>query len=114
MLLVSYKHDEPSLDRARDLTAGFMASSDSTFLDTNGWVHFKRSEYAEAVPVLRRAVERAPDSKQIRFHLGMAELRAGQTERARDDLEAAVSGTATFSGSDEARTALAALKQRTT
>jgi tetratricopeptide (TPR) repeat protein len=114
MLLVSYKHDQSSLDRARDLTSGFMNSSDSTLLDTTGWVRFKRSEYTEAVPVLRRAVERAPDSKEIRYHLGMAELRAGQTDRARSDLEAAVAGAAAFSGSDEARTALAGLKQRTT
>ncbi len=110
MLLVTYKTDRASLDRARDLAAGFVSSNDGGLLDTNGWVHFKRSENAEALPVLQRAAERSPDSKEIRYHLAMAELRAGLTERARDDLQTALSGTAKFSGSEEARAQLAALK----
>ena len=113
MLLVTYRSDRASLDRARDLTASFASSSDGTLLDTNGWVHFKRSEYGDALAVLRRAVERSPDSKEIRYHLGMTELRAGHPDRARDALETALDGATPFSGSDEARTALAALKQRT-
>jgi len=111
-LLINYKTDRASLDRARDLTAPFSSSTDGALLDVNGWVHFKRGEFAEAVPVLSRAAERSPASKEIRYHLGMAELRAGQTERARTDLEAAVDGSAKFVGADEARTALASLKAR--
>jgi hypothetical protein len=42
----------------------------------------------------------------------MAELRLGQTDRARNDLETALSGSAKFFGSDEARTTLASLKAR--
>jgi hypothetical protein len=49
----------------------------------------------------------------IHYHLGMAELRAGRTDRARAELQTAVSGTADFQGADEARTALASLKSRT-
>lgn len=111
-MLVSYKTDRASLDRARDLTAPFSSSTDGTLLDANGWVHFKRGEFEEAVPVLSRAAERSPASKEIRYHLGMAELRAGQTERARADLEAAVEGASRYFGSDEARTTLASLKGR--
>jgi tetratricopeptide (TPR) repeat protein len=111
-LLVSYKSDHASLDRARDLTASFASSNDGTLLDTSGWVHFKRGEFSEAVPILARAADRSPASKEIRYHLGMAELRAGQTERARADLEAAVEGSTKYFGSDEARTALASLKGR--
>jgi len=112
MLLVTYRNDRASLDRARDLTAPFASSTDGNFLDTNGWVHFKRAEYTEALPVLEKAAARVPDSRQIRYHLGMAELRVGQTDRARSELEAAVAGEARFVGSDEARATLAALKSR--
>jgi tetratricopeptide (TPR) repeat protein len=112
MLLVKYKSDRASLDRARDLTAGFVSSNDGRLLDTNGWVHFKRSENTEALPILERAVEQSPDSKEIRYHLAMAELRAGLTDRARNDLQTALSGAANFSGSDDARAQLAALKSR--
>ena len=110
MLLATYKSDQASLDRARDLTAGFAASDNSSLLDTHGWVRYKRHEFQDAVTVLERAVERSPESKVIRYHLGMAELGLGRRERARTDLENALSGAATFSGADEARTTLASLK----
>ena len=113
MLLVTYRKDRPSLDRARDLIKGFESSGEGSLLDTNGWVHFKRAEYADALPQLERAVQLAPDSRVIHYHLGMAELQAGRTERARVDLQTAVSGAADFQGVDEARTALASLKNRT-
>lgn len=112
MLLVTYKKDRASLDHARDLTNAFASSTDSNLLDTNGWVHIKRSEYTEALSVLERAVALAPDSQEIRYHLGMAELRLGQTDRARSDLETALSGSAKFFGADDARLALASLKSR--
>jgi tetratricopeptide (TPR) repeat protein len=113
MLLVTYKTDQPSLDRARDVTRRFANSDDGTLLDANGWVRFKRGEYADALPVLQRAAQRAPDSKIIRYHLGMAELHQGEVARARSDLETALSGAAKFAGADEARTTLASLKDRT-
>jgi tetratricopeptide (TPR) repeat protein len=111
MLLVTYRNDHASLDQARDLTSAFASSEDGSLLDANGWVHFKRGEYAQALPALQRAVQRSPDTKQYRYHLGMTELSLGQTERARSDLEAAVSGGARFAGSDEARTTLANLRK---
>lgn len=112
MLLATYKSDRQSLDRARDLTSGFETSDKGPLLDTNGWVHFKRAEFPQALAVLQRAADKAPDAGQIRYHLGMTELRMGQTARARRDLEAALAGSASFVGADEARSALASLKQQ--
>jgi Flp pilus assembly protein TadD len=113
MLLVTHKTDKVSLDRALDLTASFATSDNSSFLDTNGWVRFKRREYQDAVAILQRAAEHSPDSNVIRYHLGMAQLQLGQRDRARTNLESALAGTASFSGSDEARVALASLKAST-
>jgi Flp pilus assembly protein TadD len=113
-LLVTYKSDRASLDRARDLSSGFESSQKGSLLDTSGWVRFKRAEYPQALAVLQRAVDRAPDSKQFRYHLGMTELRMGQTAQARRDLEAALAGSGSFAGADEARSALATLKQSKT
>jgi tetratricopeptide (TPR) repeat protein len=110
VLLVTYRKDAASLDRARDLTAAFASSNDGRLLDTSGWVRVKRAEYTQALPVLERAAERVPDSREIRYHLAIAELHAGQTERARSNLESALSGAANFAGADEARSTLAALK----
>jgi len=110
MLLATYKKDRANLDRARDLSASFVNSSDPGLLDTNGWVRFQRGEYAEALPVLERALERKPESEEIRYHAAMAELHAGQRERARDNLQSALSGSGKFVGSDQARAVLASLK----
>jgi Flp pilus assembly protein TadD len=112
MLLVTYKTDQASLDRARDLSSAFASSDDGALLDTNGWVRFKRREFRDAVAVLERAAERAPDSKVIRYHLGMTQLQLGNRERALSNLESALAGPGTFSGSEEARSALASLKAR--
>jgi tetratricopeptide (TPR) repeat protein len=109
MLLVTYKTDKASLDRARTLTVGLATSDNASFLDTVGWVRFKRREYKDAVVVLERAADRSPDSKIIRYHLGMAELKTGERDHARTNLESALSGAADFVGSAEARSALASL-----
>jgi tetratricopeptide (TPR) repeat protein len=110
MLLVTYRKDRVSLDRARDLTAAFANSDVASLLDTCGWVMFKRGEFLQAVATLEKASAQAPDSKVIRYHLGMAELQAGRPERARADLESALAGAATFTGSEEARQTLASLE----
>lgn len=112
MLLVTYRTDQASLDRAQRLTAEFASSENGSLLDTNGWVRFKRREYQEAAAVLERAAARAPDSRIIRYHLGMAEFQLGQRDRARSNLESALAGSAVFSGSEEARTVLASLGGR--
>jgi len=110
MLLVTYRSDDdPSLERARQLTDNFVTSDNSALLDTVGWVRFKRGEYKDALPTLERAAERSPDARVIRYHLGMAQLQMGLTERARRNLEAASNGPDTFQGVNEARTALASL-----
>jgi Flp pilus assembly protein TadD len=112
LLLVTYRKDRSSLDQARDLSASFDASSDAGLLDTDGWVHFKRAEYQQAVPVLERALAQAPDSNEIHYHLGMVELQMGNSARARSELETALTGATRFAGADDARNALASLKHQ--
>jgi tetratricopeptide (TPR) repeat protein len=112
MLLVNYRTDKASLDRAQALTAGFGSANNGDLLDTAGWVQFKRGEYTRALPVLQHAVALRPESREAHYHLGMAELRSGQTDRARSDLESALAGTGQFYGADDARAALASLKNR--
>jgi tetratricopeptide (TPR) repeat protein len=112
MLLVTYRKDKESLDRAKQLTAGFASSDSGSLLDTSGWVRFKLGENQDALQLLERAVERAPDSRAIRYHLAMAQLSVGQDDKARDNLEAVLKGDVVFAGRDEARAALESLKRR--
>jgi Flp pilus assembly protein TadD len=110
MLLVSYHTDKASLDRAQALTAGFANARNGDLLDTAGWVQFKRGDFTQALTVLRRAADLMPQSHEVHYHLGMAELRSGQTDRARTDLKSALSGSSRFVGEEDARAALASLK----
>lgn len=110
MLLVSYRKDRASLERARELTSDFATSRNASLLDTYGWVRYRCADYAASLPALQRAAAQAPQSKIIRFHLGMTELALGERARAREDLETALAGSASFTGADEARSTLASLK----
>ena len=112
MLLVSYHSDRASLDRAQALTAGFASATNADLLDTAGWVQFKRGEFTQALPVLQRAAALMPQSHEVHYHLGMAELRSGQPDRARTDLESALAGSSRFFGDEDARAALASLKSQ--
>lgn len=109
MLLVNYRSDRASLDRARALTEEFATSDSGALLDTHGWVRLKLGEVNDALAVLTRAADRAPDSRVIHYHLAMAELRAGKRDKARADLESALAGSARFTGSDDAKAALNSL-----
>jgi predicted Zn-dependent protease len=112
MLLVTYRQDQASMDRARDLTASFSQTDNGALLDTYGWVKLKRGEVDAALPALERAAAQSPESRVIRYHLGMVQFKAGQRDKARSSLEAALAGAPSFTGRDEARTLLAQLKGR--
>ncbi len=109
MLLITYRSDKVSLDRARSLTESFAKTNNGALLDTHGWVIYKQGQFSAALPVLERASSSAPDSNLIRYHLAMAQLKTGLRDQARDNLKHALSGQATFAGADEARTTLASL-----
>jgi tetratricopeptide (TPR) repeat protein len=112
MLLATYRTDQASLDQARDLTNSFAASDNDSFLDTVGWVRFKRGEFQSALPLLEKASGHSPASKVIRYHLAMTELRLGLKDRAKSNLETVLSGPGEFAGAADAKTALAALAPR--
>jgi Flp pilus assembly protein TadD len=109
-LLVTYHTDQASLDRARELSASFSSSTDPLLLDTDGWVLYKRGEVQKALPVLQRAVADAPQSRLIRYHLALAQLRTGDRAGARANLETALAGPGTFPGASDARSVLASLR----
>ena len=112
MLLVDYRSkDRASLDRARQLTEGFSNRTEPAYINTRGWVKFKLGEYQAALNLLSQAVDMAPQSAVMRYHLGMAQLRAGDAEAARENLEAAVASDQAFMGMKEAQAALEEIKR---
>jgi tetratricopeptide (TPR) repeat protein len=106
MLLVTYKKDPASLDRARELAARFSNSTNGSFLDTYGWVLYKRGEGPAAVAALKTALTKGPESPVSLYHLGMAQALTGESVAARDSLMRSLQSGQRFSGMDEARATL--------
>jgi predicted Zn-dependent protease len=106
MLLVTYKQDPASVERAKSLSARFADSANLSYLDTYGWVLFKHGEAAASVPVLERVVSKAPDAPVALYHLGMAQSQAGSATQALGNLTRAVQSGQKFSGLDEAKATL--------
>lgn len=110
MLLVSYRTDAPSLERAEQLTGKLNHVTEPSILNTRGWVKFKRGEFQESLSLLQQAVDKSPESPLMRYHLGMAQLKTGDRAAAEKNLEAAVRSGRQFHGAKEAQAALEEIK----
>jgi tetratricopeptide (TPR) repeat protein len=108
-LLSEHFHDNDAAwtlaQKARSLNA-----NDPFLADTYGWIAFRRSDYARALPILQYAADRLPDKPEVSFHLGMAYYMSGQMEPAAAALAMATSSSAEFPGKDDAKAALAVLQ----
>lgn len=107
MLLVA-RGDPASLDQAEKLTVPLANSPNPQFLDTYGWVRLARGDVATALPALQKAVQGDPGNPALIYHLGMAQLKAGQTEAGKTSLQQALRKSEQFDGADQAKAALAA------
>jgi Flp pilus assembly protein TadD len=110
MLLVSHRKDKASLDRASQVAQLLAGNDQASMLDTLGWVKYRNGAVGEALPLLRKAAEKAPTSAEIHYHLGMAQLQSGDRAAAKLSLESALSGTPKFHGTEDAKSALAGLR----
>jgi tetratricopeptide (TPR) repeat protein len=106
MLLITYRKDQASLDRAKELSARFATSTNVAYLDTYGWVLYKRGESAAAVATLQSVLAKTPDSPVSLYHLGMAQASAGQPDAARDNLSRSLKSGTNFAGMAEAKATL--------
>jgi tetratricopeptide (TPR) repeat protein len=88
-LLSDYRSDKASLDRAQALGAILRKSNIPHFKDTVGWLSYQQGDYRTAVAVLEEAAEALPDMAEVRYHLGMSYLKAGQVEKGQEQLRKA-------------------------
>jgi Flp pilus assembly protein TadD len=77
--------------------------------DTLGWILYQRGIHARAVALLQEAASKLTDNAVVRYHLGMAQLAAGNKEAAKRELQQALKLQPTFPGAEEARKALSHL-----
>jgi tetratricopeptide (TPR) repeat protein len=111
-----------NLDEALRLAQGVVQKNPNVagFVDTLGWVYYKKNLHTAAVEQLRKAVSineaqaRAANvapSATYHYHLGLALKEKGDKEESRRELEAAIrlSEKATFPELEDAKKALASL-----
>ncbi len=111
-----------NLDEAVRLAQGVVQKNPNIpgFVDTLGWVYYKKGLYGAAVEQLQKAVAlddraakggAASPAPNYHFHLGMALKAKGDKEAARRELEQAMrlGERAPFAEAAEARSALANL-----
>ncbi len=106
-MLLDLRTDRTSHERALVLVRHFEGSRNPAYRDSLGWAYFRLGEYAQALPQLRNAVERAPQAAVVQYHLGMALYRSGDVTSAKPYLRKAVDAKAQFPGMEEARKILA-------
>jgi tetratricopeptide (TPR) repeat protein len=83
--------------------------NDSHIADTLGWIYYKKNANLLAMSLLKEAVEKLPNEPDFHFHYGMAQKKNGDLAGAKKSLHTALKLSQTFSGSEEARKALAGL-----
>lgn len=71
-------------------SAGADQATMGVFLDTLGWVQFKRGDLRQALANLTRAADAAPDQPEILYHLALAYLAQGRRHDAIVMLERAL------------------------
>jgi tetratricopeptide (TPR) repeat protein len=109
--LLDYRYQDPAvLKRAVQLAQLLASSQNPLWLDTVGWAYYRTGDNERALQFLKEAAAGAADVPAIRYHLGMARLKANDRAGAREELRVALARPdEKFPGVDEARKALAGL-----
>lgn len=84
------RQDEASVKKALEISKVLENDENPYFKDTIGWAHYRAGGYEKAVAYLTEAVDGARGNAEFLYHLGAAQLAAGDTEKAKTNLENAL------------------------
>jgi hypothetical protein len=74
-----------------------------------GWIYYKKKVSELAVKAFGFSATRAPREPTYHYHLGLAQIQAGDPARGRASLERALALNKAFAGADDARRVLIGL-----
>ncbi|NNE80987.1 MAG: tetratricopeptide repeat protein [Silicimonas sp.] len=98
-LLVTYRDDDASLERAFTVGRRLRGTEVPPFQDTYGWILFRRGETEEALTYLEPAASVLAEDPIVLYHLGRAYQELGRSEDALKQYERAVE----LAGDDDSR-----------
>jgi tetratricopeptide (TPR) repeat protein len=103
-----YATEGKNLDVALQLaqTAKSRLVDEPSVNDTLGWVYYKKGLFRQAVSAFEQSISKSPANAEFQFHLGLALLKAGDTDAAKGALNEALKLDPKFAGAEEARKAL--------
>jgi len=95
-------------DEAVRLAQGVLQKSPNSagFIDTLGWIYYKKNLPALAVAPFQESLKKRPDTPEVLYHLGLAYAKMGDNSKAREALERALKLDPNFSGHNFARETL--------
>ncbi len=88
-LLASTRADQASLDRAWTVARRLNGTKVPAFLDTYGWISFRRGETSGALDALQKAAQGLPDDPSVAYHLGRAYAAMGRKDQAKAEYDRA-------------------------
>jgi len=89
-LLLDFRSDKESLDRAFALADALKNSNVPQFQDTLGWAQYRRGDYNSSIATLEGALAKLPNLAAVHYHLGMSYGAAGQSAKANEQFTAAL------------------------
>lgn len=91
-LLGTWHSDDPvKVSRASAIARRLKDSPVPAFMDTYGWIQHLNGDSQTALTYLEKAADALKNDITVQIHLGLVQEAVGQTEKARDTLEKAVS-----------------------
>jgi putative PEP-CTERM system TPR-repeat lipoprotein len=87
-----------------------LAPDNHVILDTLGWILVDSGDVAHGVTVLRKASIKAPDARDIRYHLAAGLKKTGDLDGARKEVDVLMKGDMKFAQADAVRVLQASLK----
>lgn len=98
---------DQALARARKAVQ--LEPKSAAFMDTLGWAHYVRGEFADAESVLDQAVSLIPSDPTIYYHLGVVQQRLGRKQEAAAAFEKALAIDSGFDDAEDAKRRLGEL-----
>ncbi len=89
--LLAEREDSDSIKRAMEAALALKDSENPYFLDTYGWAMVRGGQPDVGIAALEKAAKAAPTLTDARYHLGVALMEHGDSERGQAELQAVVS-----------------------